>query len=135
MNDESSSPSQQLTGQVRSMFYLLDERTTTLTIQIDGQTITARASGQLLWIFAHCLAAQRSPRGCTIHSWSACRPSPAPLFPPNMMHSKHNTGTDKAVSVPVSFESSALLSYVSRFHFLSGCEHLVHAHAEAVQQH
>ena len=33
MNDELSDPMQQLTGQVRSMFYLLDEPTTTLTIQ------------------------------------------------------------------------------------------------------
>ena len=47
MNDQHSDRIQQLTGKVRSMFYLVDEPVTTLTIYIDGQTITARATGQL----------------------------------------------------------------------------------------
>jgi hypothetical protein len=47
MNDERSHTEQQLIGQVRSMFYLVDEPTTTLTIQAGGQTIAVRASGQL----------------------------------------------------------------------------------------
>jgi len=51
---------QQLTGQVRSMFYLVDEPTTTLTIQRDGQTITAHAAGQVA------LDLRALPRGATI---------------------------------------------------------------------
>jgi hypothetical protein len=51
---------QQITGQVRSMFYLLDEPTTMLTIQATGQTITARSSGQLA------LDLRALPRGATI---------------------------------------------------------------------
>ena len=47
MNDQHFDRIQQLTGQVRSMFYLVDAPTTTLTIQSDGQTITVRATGQL----------------------------------------------------------------------------------------
>jgi hypothetical protein len=47
MNEQLPDPMQQITGQVFSIFYLVDEPTTTLTIQIDGQTMTARASGQL----------------------------------------------------------------------------------------
>ena len=47
MNDQHSGTIQQIIGQVRSMFYLVDEPTTMLTIQADGQTITARAFGQL----------------------------------------------------------------------------------------
>ena len=47
MNDERSAPMQCCIGQVRSLCYLLDESTTTLTIQAAGQTITAYASGQL----------------------------------------------------------------------------------------
>jgi hypothetical protein len=38
---------QRYTGQVRSLFYLFDEPTTILTIQSDGQTITAHASGRI----------------------------------------------------------------------------------------
>lgn len=51
---------QQITGQVRSLFYLVDEPTTMLTIQVDGQTIAARASGQLA------LNLRALPRGATI---------------------------------------------------------------------
>jgi hypothetical protein len=51
---------QQLIGQVRSMFYLVDEPATMLTIQSDGQTITARASGQVA------LDLRALPRGATI---------------------------------------------------------------------
>ena len=60
MNEQHPSPTQQITGQVRSMFYLVDEPTTTLTIQADGQTITARASGQVA------LHLRALPRGATI---------------------------------------------------------------------
>jgi hypothetical protein len=51
---------QQITGQVRSMFYLVDEPTTMLTIQANEQTITARASGQIA------LDLRALPRGATI---------------------------------------------------------------------
>jgi hypothetical protein len=60
MNDQHSGRIQQLTGQVRSMFYLVDEPTTILTIQLDGQLLTARASGQLA------LDLRALPRGATI---------------------------------------------------------------------
>jgi hypothetical protein len=51
---------QQITGQVRSLFYLVDEPTTMLTIQIDGQSITARAIDQVA------LDLRALPRGATI---------------------------------------------------------------------
>jgi len=60
MNDQHPDLMQQITGQVRSLFYLVDEPATTLTIQVDGQTITARASGQLA------LDLRALPRGATI---------------------------------------------------------------------
>jgi hypothetical protein len=61
MNDQQhSNMVQQITGQVRSMFYLVDEPTTMLTIQTDGQLLTARASGQLA------LDLRSLPRGATI---------------------------------------------------------------------
>jgi hypothetical protein len=60
MNDQHSDPMQQITGQVRSLFYLIDEPATTLTIQIDGQTITVRAAGQVA------LELRALPRGATI---------------------------------------------------------------------
>jgi hypothetical protein len=60
MNDERSHTEQQLIGQVRSMFYLVDEPTTILTIQADGQLITARAAGQVA------LDLRALPRGATI---------------------------------------------------------------------
>jgi len=60
MNDQHSDRIQQLTGQVRSMFYFVDEPTTTLTIQADGQTITDRATGQVA------LDLRALPRGATI---------------------------------------------------------------------
>ena len=47
MKHERSAPVQRCIGQVRSLCYLLDEPTTTLTIQAGAQTITARASGQI----------------------------------------------------------------------------------------
>ena len=62
MNHEQPNTIQQLTGQVRSMFYLVEEPTTTLTIQADGQTITARAFGQLA------LHLRVLPRGATIYA-------------------------------------------------------------------
>lgn len=60
MNEETSAPVQHCIGQVRSLCYLLDESTTTLTIQAGGQMITAYASGQI----AQDLRAL--PRGATI---------------------------------------------------------------------
>jgi len=60
MNDERSHTEQQLVGQVRSMFYLVDEPTMILTIQLDGQTITVRAAGQVA------LDLRALPRGATI---------------------------------------------------------------------
>ena len=61
MHDEHHSDLvQQITGQVRSMFYLLDEPTTMLTIQAEGQLLTARASGQIA------LDLRALPRGATI---------------------------------------------------------------------
>jgi hypothetical protein len=60
MNDELPNTVQRCTGQVRSMFYLLDEPTTTLTIQIGRQTITVHAAGQVA------LDLRALPRGATI---------------------------------------------------------------------
>ena len=60
MNDNLPDIGQSLMGQVRSMVYLLDEPATTLTIQIDRQTITARAYG------AVALDLRALPRGATI---------------------------------------------------------------------
>lgn len=60
MNDERSHTEQQLVGQVRSMCYLVDEPTMILTIQLDGQTITVRAAGQVA------LDLRALPRGATI---------------------------------------------------------------------
>jgi len=60
MNDQHPDPMQQITGQVRSLFYLVDEPATTLTIQLDGQTITVRAAGQVA------LNLRALPRGATI---------------------------------------------------------------------
>ena len=47
MKHERSTPVQRCIGQVRSLCYLLDEPTTTITIQAGAQTITAYASGQV----------------------------------------------------------------------------------------
>jgi hypothetical protein len=60
MNEQHTDRIQQITGQVRLMFYLVDEPTTTLTIQTDGQIITARANGQVA------LDLRALPRGATI---------------------------------------------------------------------
>ena len=60
MTDQHPDSMQQITGQVRSLFYLVDEPATTLTIQRDGQLITARASGQVA------LDLRALPRGATI---------------------------------------------------------------------
>ena len=60
MNNQHLGTVQQITGQVRSMFYLVDEPTTTLTIQLDGQTIAVRAAGQVA------LDLRALPRGATI---------------------------------------------------------------------
>ena len=60
MNEQLPDPMQQITGQVRSMFYLMDEPTTILTIQLDVQLITARAFGQIA------LDLRALPRGATI---------------------------------------------------------------------
>ena len=60
MNEQLPDPKQQITGQVQSLFYLVDESATILTIQLDGQTITVRASGQIA------LDLRALPRGATI---------------------------------------------------------------------
>jgi hypothetical protein len=60
VNDKLPDSGQRFTGQVRALFYLLDEPATTLTIQTDGQTITARAFGQVA------LDLRALPRGATI---------------------------------------------------------------------
>ena len=60
MHEQHPSTIQQITGQVRSMFYLVDQPTTILTIQLDGQLLTARASGQVA------LDLRALPRGATI---------------------------------------------------------------------
>jgi hypothetical protein len=60
VNDELLDTGQNLMGQVRSMVYLLDEPATTLTIQTDGQPITARAFGRVA------LDLRALPRGATI---------------------------------------------------------------------
>ena len=60
MNNQHLGTVQQITGQVRSLFYLVDESTTALTIQADGQTIAVRASGQVA------LDLRALPRGATI---------------------------------------------------------------------
>ena len=72
MNDEHPDPMQQITGQVRSLFYLVDEPTTILTIQTGRQLLTAHASGQLA------LDLRALPRGATIcatlHNAPRCDP-------------------------------------------------------------
>ena len=60
MNEQFPDPMQQITGQVQSLFYLVDEPATTLTIQLDRQLITARAAGQIA------LDLRALPRGATI---------------------------------------------------------------------
>ena len=60
MHDQHPDMVQPLIGQVRSIFYLVDEPTTILTIQVDGQLITARASGQVALDF------RALPRGATL---------------------------------------------------------------------
>ena len=60
MNEQHTDTIQQITGQVRSMFYLVDEPATALTIEADGQTIATRAYGQLA------LDLRALPRGTTI---------------------------------------------------------------------
>jgi hypothetical protein len=60
MNEQLPDPMQQITGQVRSLFYLVDEPATTLTIQLDRQLITVRAAGHLA------LDLRALPRGTTI---------------------------------------------------------------------
>ena len=60
MNEQLPDPMQQIIGQVRSLFYLVDEPATTLTIQLDEQTITVRAAGQVA------LELRALPRGATI---------------------------------------------------------------------
>jgi hypothetical protein len=60
MNEQHTGTVQQITGQVQSMFYLVDESTTALTMQTDGQLIAVRAYGQLA------LDLRALPRGATI---------------------------------------------------------------------
>ena len=72
MNEQYSDTIQQITGQVRSMFYLVDEPNTILSIQLDGQLITARAFGQLA------LDLRTLPRGATICATLHTTPSHDP---------------------------------------------------------
>jgi hypothetical protein len=60
MNEQHTDAMEQITGQVRAMFYLVDEPTTILTIQLDGQLITVCAAGQVA------LDLRALPRGATI---------------------------------------------------------------------
>ena len=60
MDDELPNIRQSLMGRVQSMVYLLSEPATTLTFQVDGQAITARAFGQLA------MGLRALPRGATI---------------------------------------------------------------------
>ena len=60
MNEQHTGAIQQITGQLRCMFYLVDELATALTIQAEGQIISARAYGQLA------LDLRALPRGATI---------------------------------------------------------------------
>jgi hypothetical protein len=60
VDDELPNTQQSLMGRVRSMVYLVDELATTLTIQVEGRTITARAFGQVA------LDLRALPRGATI---------------------------------------------------------------------
>jgi hypothetical protein len=60
VNEQHPNPMQQIIGQVRSLFYLVDEPTTILSIQLDGQLLTARAAGQIA------LDLRALPRGATI---------------------------------------------------------------------
>jgi len=60
VKDERSAPVQRCIGQVQTLCYLLDEPTTTLTLQVGGQTITVYASGQVA------LDLRALPRGATI---------------------------------------------------------------------
>lgn len=70
---------QQITGQVRSMFYLVDELAMTLTIQTKAQTITVRASGQVALDLRTLPAARRSARRYTLCDWNARSSWPSPL--------------------------------------------------------
>jgi hypothetical protein len=45
VNEQHFSTILQITGHVRSMFFLMDDPATALIIQIESQLITARASG------------------------------------------------------------------------------------------
>jgi hypothetical protein len=85
MNEQHADTIQQITGQVRALFYFVDEPITTLTIQLDGQTITARAIGQLA-LHLRALprrAARRSVRRSTMPRPTIRRSSPSPSSPPD----------------------------------------------------
>jgi len=60
MNEQLPDTIRQITGQVRSICFLVDEPTTIRTIQRDGQLIAARSSGQIA------LDLCALPRGATI---------------------------------------------------------------------
>ena len=60
MNEQLPDSMHQIAGQVRSMVYLVDEPTTLLTIQRDGQLLISRATGQVA------LDLRALPRGATI---------------------------------------------------------------------
>jgi hypothetical protein len=62
VSDDLANTGQSFTGQVRELFYLLDEPAATFTIQIDRQAITARAYGQIA------LDLRALPRGAMIRA-------------------------------------------------------------------
>ena len=72
MHDQHPGMVQQITGQVRSLCYLVDEPTTTYTSHADGQTITAHAAGQVA------LDLRALPRGATICATLHATPSHDP---------------------------------------------------------
>ena len=78
MNDQYADTMQQIAGQVRSMFYLVDEPTTILSIQLDEQLIAVRASGQVA------LDLRALPRGAmicaTLHDSSPYDPQIVAFF-------------------------------------------------------
>ena len=81
MNEQHPDTVQQITGQVQSMFYLVDESTTALTIQTDGQVSAVRAYGQIAWTSARCHAARRSARHSTMRRPTIRRSSPSCASP------------------------------------------------------
>jgi hypothetical protein len=81
VNDDLPDTGQRFTGRVGALFYPLDEPATTLTIQADGWTITARAFGQVALDSARCSVVRRSAPRCTMRHPTIRRSSPSPSSP------------------------------------------------------